>query len=102
MSNLLVAAEGGYQAFTLQGGEFAVLALSGAAAMLSTACRSTTPPPFVQHGSPTALTLGPSSGGQHPQFEGNHQVPDGCATPGAWQPRRRHGGEHRRGRIVDV
>ena len=28
------------------------------------------PSPFVQHGSPTALTLGPSSGGQHPQFEG--------------------------------
>ena len=44
--------------------------LSGAAATLSTACRSTSPPPFVHHGSPTALTLGPSSGGQHPQFEG--------------------------------
>ena len=44
--------------------------LSGAAATLSTACRSTSPPPFVHHGSPTALTLGPSSAGQHPQFEG--------------------------------
>ncbi|HUR78442.1 MAG TPA: sodium-translocating pyrophosphatase [Acidimicrobiales bacterium] len=34
MSNLL-AAEGGYQAFTLQGGEFLVLALSGASAILA-------------------------------------------------------------------
>ncbi|MEY2426207.1 MAG: K(+)-stimulated pyrophosphate-energized sodium pump, partial [Actinomycetota bacterium] len=34
MSSLL-AAEGGYQAFTLQGGEFLVLALSGASAILA-------------------------------------------------------------------
>ena len=31
-----------------------------------TACRSTAPPPFVQHGSPTALTLGHSSGDNIP------------------------------------
>src|SRR5205085_12397681 len=33
--SLLLAAEGGYQAFKLQGGEFLVLALSGAAAILA-------------------------------------------------------------------
>src|SRR5919106_4615532 len=37
MNPLLLASEGGYQAFTLQGGEFAVLALSGAAAILAIA-----------------------------------------------------------------
>ena len=66
--------------------------LSGAAAMLSTACRSTIPPPFVQHGSPTALTLGPSSGGQHPQFEGTHQVPMG-GYASCLAALRRHRGE---------
>jgi K(+)-stimulated pyrophosphate-energized sodium pump len=37
MNPLLLAAEGGYQEFTLKGGEFAVLALSGAAALLAIA-----------------------------------------------------------------
>jgi K(+)-stimulated pyrophosphate-energized sodium pump len=35
MTNLLLASEGGYQEFTLQGGEFLVLGLSGAAAILA-------------------------------------------------------------------
>ena len=35
MNNLLLASEGGYQEFTLQGGEFLVLGLSGAAAILA-------------------------------------------------------------------
>ena len=35
MNNLLLAAEGGYQEFTLQGGEFLVLGLSGASAILA-------------------------------------------------------------------
>ena len=37
MNNLLLAAEGGYQEFTLQGGEFLVLALSGVSAILASA-----------------------------------------------------------------
>jgi K(+)-stimulated pyrophosphate-energized sodium pump len=37
MNSLLLAVEGGYQDFTLGGGEFAVLALSGAAALLAIA-----------------------------------------------------------------
>jgi K(+)-stimulated pyrophosphate-energized sodium pump len=37
MNSLLLAVEGGYQEFTLGGGEFAVLALSGAAALLALA-----------------------------------------------------------------
>ncbi|HEY3238520.1 MAG TPA: sodium-translocating pyrophosphatase [Acidimicrobiia bacterium] len=37
MNSLLLAVEGGYQKFTLGGGEFAVLALSGAAALLAIA-----------------------------------------------------------------
>ena len=37
MNPLLLASEGGYQAFELKGGEFAVLALSGAAALLALA-----------------------------------------------------------------
>jgi K(+)-stimulated pyrophosphate-energized sodium pump len=37
MNPLLLASEGGYQAFELKGGEFAVLALSGAAALLAIA-----------------------------------------------------------------
>src|SRR5919106_3700999 len=37
MNPLLLASEGGYQDFTLGGGEFAVLALSGAAALLAIA-----------------------------------------------------------------
>ncbi|HVF31881.1 MAG TPA: sodium-translocating pyrophosphatase [Acidimicrobiales bacterium] len=35
MTNLLLASEGGYQEFTLQGGEFLVLGLSGASAILA-------------------------------------------------------------------
>jgi len=35
MTNLLLAAEGGYQEFTLKGGEFLVLGLSGASAILA-------------------------------------------------------------------
>src|SRR5437870_2443750 len=37
MNPLLLAVEGGYQPFTLKGGEFAVLALSGASALLAIA-----------------------------------------------------------------
>jgi Inorganic pyrophosphatase len=37
MNSMLLASEGGYQDFTLGGGEFAVLALSGAAALLAIA-----------------------------------------------------------------
>src|SRR5918996_3483107 len=37
MNAMLLASEGGYQDFTLGGGEFAVLALSGAAALLAIA-----------------------------------------------------------------
>src|ERR687892_2351427 len=37
MNAMLLASEGGYQEFALKGGEFAVLALSGAAALLAIA-----------------------------------------------------------------